>query len=398
MTNKIKKFINKIFNIININTQTNLTTTGLPTTTSIDPPTTSPANSPTNVLANDLRAITSTALPTGLPTGLPTTLSTALSNTLPEALSTTLSEALSTAISTAISEALPLALFPDDIICKPGNEWTFDDLDYFKIKSKFVDEKEFFGQPVDKVALNDIPNSFFQYFSSFELSQDSDLQQRINKENKRLNELMFHMDNSFGGNEVEESGVVDFTTYLLYLFDYNTWKRVICTKQRFDLDMACKTTYVTSDICIMDVNYNILFLVQEDKWYMRNAYPKAEIIAGAVAAFQHNNSKRKNLLKKQLDTYTFPGLTIRRGGSYIFYKITITQSLCDAVKDGICPETTTSMVQVYTPFDSMYADMLDLSCRKKIMQCLKLFKDHIKEFDTDQPPLPPSLPSTLSSL
>ncbi|KAI9305175.1 hypothetical protein BJ944DRAFT_277751 [Cunninghamella echinulata] len=176
------------------------------------------------------------------------------------------------------------------------------------------------------------------------------------------------------------------------MFDYNIWKRVICTRQRLDLIMGLKTTYVMSDICIMDVNYHSLFLIQEDKWYMRDTYPKAEIIAGAIAAFQHNNSRREYLLKKPLDTYTFPCLTIRSGRRFTFYKITVNQSLSDAVKYGISPETTTSIVQVYSPTESMSSDIFNSSCRKKVMQCLKLFKDHVKDFDTDQSLL--SLPSS----
>ena len=81
---------------------------------------------------------------------------------------------------------------------------------------------------------------------------------------------------------------------------------------------------------------SILLVVQEDKTAFSSSDPEPQIIAGAIATFQHNNRKRADLGLPQLDTMTIPCITMV-GTRPFFYQIPVTQQLSDSVATGQFP-------------------------------------------------------------
>ena len=55
------------------------------------------------------------------------------------------------------------------------------------------------------------------------------------------------------------------------------------------------------DVCLVHLNSMILLVVQEDKTTFSPSDPEPQIVAEAIATFQHNNRKRADLNLPQLD-------------------------------------------------------------------------------------------------
>ena len=68
--------------------------------------------------------------------------------------------------------------------------------------------------------------------------------------------------------------------------------------------------------------------------------PEPQMMAKAIAAYQHNNSIRCDQDIPELDNMTFPSLTMV-GSRPCFYKVTVTKQLSDAVVQGSYPSQVT---------------------------------------------------------
>jgi hypothetical protein len=125
----------------------------------------------------------------------------------------------------------------------------------------------------------------------------------------------------------EESAVDDFTTELFRLLGYETEQTVIRTRKNIRLSMCGQQVYANTDVCVMDINSELLLFVQEDKSHINPADPEPQLVSEAIAAFQANNLNRvNNLLVDPLPKQVFPGITMV-GTFPRFYKIEITTDL-----------------------------------------------------------------------
>jgi hypothetical protein len=112
--------------------------------------------------------------------------------------------------------------------------------------------------------------------------------------------------------------------------------------------MCGQQVYAKTDVCIMDINSELLLLVQEDKSHINPADPEPQLVAEAIAAFQSNNLNRvNNLLVDPLQKQVFPGITMV-GTFPRFYKIEVTTNLDMCIRGGTYP-TTKMTVERHTP-------------------------------------------------
>jgi len=98
--------------------------------------------------------------------------------------------------------------------------------------------------------------------------------------------------------EPGETPVVDFTVKLLKVMGYLGEGRL--ARPRLDLPLfTCgELKHTRSDVCVVDMSQNeILLVVQEDKRTVFGGFMKAQaqLVAGAVAAFNHNNAHRETV-------------------------------------------------------------------------------------------------------
>jgi len=80
----------------------------------------------------------------------------------------------------------------------------------------------------------------------------------------------------------------------------------------------------------------ILLVVQGDKSTINPTNPEPQVIAEAIAAFQHNNRKRADSGLPDLDMMTISCITMVRAKPF-FYQVPVTSQLSDCVISGQYP-------------------------------------------------------------
>ncbi|KAJ2681997.1 hypothetical protein IWW39_006168, partial [Coemansia spiralis] len=208
---------------------------------------------------------------------------------------------------------------------KAGSDWTINELRAYNINVVNVDESEFFGRSIDDTI--NVPQVVFDDNSYFAR----------------------YLDLAMALHESEESAVDDFAVELFNILGYRTGGRIIRTRKDISLFMCGEWTKAKTDVCIMN-QLNILMLLQEDKSHLRrHDDPEPQLIAEAIAAFQHNNTVRVRTLNLEpLDSCVFPCVSML--GTYpTFYKIAVTAELDQAVQLGEYPENNTTVVHRFNP-------------------------------------------------
>jgi hypothetical protein len=116
--------------------------------------------------------------------------------------------------------------------------------------------------------------------------------------------------------------------------------------------------------------------VQEDKRHLEEVDPEPQLIASAIAAFQHNNTRRVEPIRVK----TIPGITVI-GSTPTFYKITITQDLVEAVETAQYPANPTTVHKLVPPVEDLARlsqnGMKSLNNRVVILKCFEAFKQFV---------------------
>jgi hypothetical protein len=219
-------------------------------------------------------------------------------------------------------------------VCKSGGKWTKSDLEAFNISVLEKSEREFFGLSLEDVSLDGVPDGLINLESSIIDDPDS-------------YDVLEYIDLAMSNIGSEESAVDDFAHELLRILKFKKVGQVIRTRKDIKMTMCGKDTHAKTDVCIVEKG-GIFLLVQENKSYVSFSDPEPQIIAEAIAAFQHNNNIRMDYPKLGvLREYTFPCITMV--GTYpIFYKIKINEDLDDAVRLGKYPASGT-VVEKFNP-------------------------------------------------
>ena len=166
-------------------------------------------------------------------------------------------------------------------------------------------------------------------------SADPTIASDFSKETYRF---LAYLDLASRANAGQESAINDLAKSVLEVTGFDLIGTVLLT--RYDIPFTiCGDSHraARSDVCLVHLNSMILLVVQEDMTAFSSSDPEPhQIIAKAIATFQHNNRKRADLGLPQLDTMTIPCITMV-GTRPFFYQIPVTQRLSDCVATGQFP-------------------------------------------------------------
>jgi hypothetical protein len=249
---------------------------------------------------------------------------------------------------------------------KSGSDWTSNDLVAYNITIIAQNSATFFGQPVlPQPTLNP------------ELLTNLNAEEMVDDESYKLVRYMDLAMNPIPG---EESAVDDFAMRLLRAMGYENRSRDLRSRKNIPLFICGMWMYAKTDVCVMDQN-EVLLLVQEDKRHMEPGDPKPQLIAEAIAAFQSNNARRRDILGLPLlESKEIPGITMT-GTSPTFFKIPVTAELIQAVELGRYPATPTVVAMhipdIPRPARRLSEGMRPLDNRRNILACFEAFKQFV---------------------
>jgi hypothetical protein len=124
--------------------------------------------------------------------------------------------------------------------------------------------------------------------------------------------------------------------------------RILRTRHIVPLSICGENNRVAqTDVCLVDRRLTILLVVQGDKRIFNPSDPEPQVIAEAIAAYQHNNEMRKRMGLPTLDTMTIPCITMV-GTRPTFYLVPVTRRLSDAVITGRWPGFETKVLMCVT--------------------------------------------------
>ena len=134
---------------------------------------------------------------------------------------------------------------------------------------------------------------------------------------------------------------------------------------------------VQTGLCLLHPEVLVLLALVENNTLTKGTWPEAQVVAGAIAAFQTNNERRKELKLKPLDAMTIPAITMT-GSCPTFYLVPVMMELSDAVATGQYPTTQTQVSQCVTrstkPLWSIRTGMDDKEYRQLALRCFLTFK------------------------
>jgi len=177
---------------------------------------------------------------------------------------------------------------------------------------------------------------------------------------------------------LEESAVDDFAVRLFDILGYTNRNILLRTRKDIELVTCGTSMHSKIDVCLLVNLSGIILLVQENKRHLEDrGDAEARLIAKAVAAFQSNAKKRILAGMDPTLPCVISGI-VMIGTAPIFYKITVTKELADAVMYGTFPETPTvvrfHIPSVPRPFRLLSEGMKPLDNRCAILRCYEAFK------------------------
>ena len=208
---------------------------------------------------------------------------------------------------------------------KFGSDWSTNELLAYNISVQPQDAIHFFNHKLGSIDHLD-PNLLS--------SADPTIAVDFSKETYRF---LAYLELASRANAGQESAIDDFAKSVLEVTGFDQIGTILRT--RYDIPFTiCGDSHraARSDVCLVHLNSMILLVVQEDKTVFSSSDPEPQIIAEAIATFQHNNRKRVDIGLPQLDTMTIPCITMV-GTRPIFYQIPVTMQLSDCVATGQFP-------------------------------------------------------------
>jgi len=209
---------------------------------------------------------------------------------------------------------------------KSGSDWSTNELLAYNITVQRQDVVNFFGHELGSIDRLD---------SNLFSSADPTIAVDFSKETYRF---LAHLDLASRANAGQESAIGDLAKSVLEVTGFDQAGTIL--RMRYDIPFTiCGDSHraARSDVCLVHLNSMILLVVQKDKTAFSSSDPEPQIIAEAIATFQHNNRKRADLDLPQLDTMTIPCITMVGGTRPFFYRIPVTQQLSDCVATGQFP-------------------------------------------------------------
>ncbi|KIL62201.1 hypothetical protein M378DRAFT_81563 [Amanita muscaria Koide BX008] len=251
---------------------------------------------------------------------------------------------------------------------KSSNKWTQNELDAYNIKISFQNATTFFNIP--QAALP-------QPTISEEVLMTESADDTVTADNYTLLALM-ELAMIPDGAKVS-TAVVDFMVQLFNALGYTHCPRITCTRLKIQLLICGEYKYAKPDVCIIDRSSrdDIILITHMEKKFGRDPNP-SQLVAGAIATFQHNNMCRRALGLDPLENKIIPGITMF-GTMPTFFKIPITTELVKSIECGEYPATPTVVLGHVPdiPRHRQSDGMKPLDNRCLILQCFEAFKQFV---------------------
>ncbi|KAJ3317228.1 hypothetical protein HDV06_001830 [Boothiomyces sp. JEL0866] len=221
-----------------------------------------------------------------------------------------------------------------------GSDWDQSTLKDLNIYVEDVDDfKNFFNRNIPKKFFN--KNVEILLTIDLSLIKSSDDFVKIChkwKRNKQINKLLKYILLVYN-KEDDEPIVDDMAKEFFDFIGFNENENLLIHgPKNVHMKMSSKKIYARPDICIENINNNILLLVQEDKSMFTgidaNNDAEAQLIAEMLSAYSSNiNKKIASKHENAYEPQTIYGITLL--GTYpTFYKFEINKDLIDHVSEG----------------------------------------------------------------
>ena len=273
-----------------------------------------------------------------------------------------LSHGPSTTVSTTVSTTLYTLL-----LMAPGkpDDWIQSELDLFRIKIGPQNKQGFFGSA-------NLPASVTPSLAGFMKTENRE--RGVDSETRKL---LHYLDLVLDPQVGQESVVDNFAAKLLEKLGYDHGDRIIFTRRALPIIVSGVLYTTQASVCVMDENNQILLILQGELMPGLKD-PEPQIVAKAIAAYHANNKVRTSQNLPPHHAITFPAISMI-GTKLVFYKISITTYLCDAVSRGCSPGNDTHLLR-YIPVLPRRHDsgMRPLENRVEILACLEAFKQFVR--------------------
>ncbi|KAH9972547.1 hypothetical protein BGW80DRAFT_1313366, partial [Lactifluus volemus] len=160
-------------------------------------------------------------------------------------------------------------------------------------------------------------------------------------------------------NTSQETAIDDFARELLRVVGFEERGSILRTRYtipltiRTQLLMCGENNQVAqADVCLVDRRSTMILVLQVNKTLFNSSDPEPQVIAGAIAAYQHNNQRRNRMGLRTLSTMTIPCITMV-GTRPTFYLVPVTRELSNAVIGGKWPQVETKVLMCVTVADRL---------------------------------------------
>ena len=216
---------------------------------------------------------------------------------------------------------------------KSGSDWGRNELLSYHITVTPISPQEFFRQGADPSLTGLDPALINSPLDDTNVSDDT-------------YRFLTYLD--LTTNAGQETAIDDFARKLLRIVGFEERGCVLRTRHIIPLSICGDINKVAqTDVCLLDRRSTILLVLQEDKTIFNPSDPEPQVIAEAIAAYQHNNQKRERMGLPALNTMTVPCITMT-GTRPTFYLVPVTQELSDAVITGQWPKVETRVRKCIT--------------------------------------------------
>jgi hypothetical protein len=246
---------------------------------------------------------------------------------------------------------------------KSGNEWVQNDLASYNIHVHSQTDAKFFGPNKDTCIAHIDPDLVSATKNSEETVSDS---------THRILHYLVMTTKSFAR---DQSALNDFAREMMHIEGYEERGNLLRSGYSIPFTVAGEANLQTQTaLALLHRTSTILLLVRVETREGAAHNPEAQIIAGAIAAFQTNNRNRKELGLKELDQMAIPCITMI-GTRPIFYVVPVTDRLSEAVATGQFPRHRTEVPKFVVPMPNrkVAEGMEEPQSRKAALEYLHAF-------------------------
>ncbi|KAF9517287.1 hypothetical protein BS47DRAFT_1435234 [Hydnum rufescens UP504] len=248
---------------------------------------------------------------------------------------------------------------------KSGINWASQELEAYNITVQHQAAQKFFGSEPTQLPQID-PKFVTGTVDSKRLSDTSF-------------RLLLYLSLASCANTGQKSALHDFSCEILRLVGFEERGTLLRSHYGIPLVIGGETRLARTNICLIHPIIPILLVLQEDTFRFGSRDPEAQVIAGAIAAFQFNNRAHLHPRLNDFDSMTIPCITMR-GTHPVFYKVPVTKALSSAVMHAAYPHKTTIVTKCRVPPLSEWSceGMEVPAFRRVALQYYQAFKGMVK--------------------